>query len=65
MKQRNHVALNPLLRKGGAHQQCRSSQRANQRHKLNIYLDEWYEENQKKGGKGKEESNDSSFLLFY
>ncbi len=65
-KYRNQVALNPLLKKGGAHQKSKSSQRSNERYKINSYLDEWYEEQQNKRVKGKEESNDSSFLCeFY
>ncbi|THB72970.1 MAG: hypothetical protein D6B28_04380 [Gammaproteobacteria bacterium] len=64
MKPRNIIALNPLLKKGGAHQKGKSSQRANSRQKLNSYLDEWYEE-QTKGEKRKEESNDSSFFMLH
>ena len=62
MKPRNLIALNPLLKKGGAHKENKSSQRANERHRINSYLDEWYEEQIK--GERKEESNDSSFTLW-
>ncbi len=65
MKYRNHVAQNPLLRKGGAHQKSRSSQRSTNRRKLNSYLDEWYEDehNEKSNNKGiKEEQDSSSFF---
>mgnify|MGYP001549629651 CR=1 FL=1 len=60
--QRNMVALNPLLKKGGAHQKGKGSQRANERHRVNSYLDEWYEEQQIADIR-KEESNDSSFFV--
>ncbi len=68
MKYRNHVAQNPLLRKGGAHQKSRSSQRSTNRRKLNSYLDEWYEDehNEKSDNKGiKEEQDSSSFFAIY
>ena len=40
---RNRVALNPLLRKGGVHQQGKTAQRRNENAELNLLLDEWYE----------------------
>lgn len=65
MKYKNHVAQNPLLRKGGVHQKSRSSQRAASRQKLNSYLDNWYEEHipdNKQREDNIEEQNSSSFL---
>ncbi len=41
---RNPVARSPLLRKGGAHQETKTSQRRNARQALEGQLDDWREE---------------------
>lgn len=41
IRRRNPVALSPLLRKGGVHQRCRSSERRQQNNELRDLLDEW------------------------
>lgn len=41
---RNPVARSPLLRKGGAHQDTKTSQRRNARHALEGQLEDWREE---------------------
>jgi hypothetical protein len=41
IRRRNPVALSPLLRKGGVHQRCRSSERRQQNDVLRDLLDEW------------------------
>ena len=38
---RNRVALNPLLRKGGAHQRSRSAHRSEQQEDLRKQLEDW------------------------
>jgi hypothetical protein len=40
IRRRNPVALSPLLRKGGVHQRCRSSERRQQNDELRDLLDE-------------------------
>lgn len=44
MPHRNHVARNPLLRKGGAHERARSSERREGRDNLQHLLDDWDDE---------------------
>lgn len=41
---RNPVARSPLLRKGGAHQETKTSQRRNARHVLDGQLEGWRED---------------------
>ena len=41
IRRRNPVALSPLLRTGGVHQRCRSSERRQQNEVLRDLLDEW------------------------
>ncbi len=38
---RNPVARSPLLRKSGAHQETKTSQRRNARYALNTQLEDW------------------------
>lgn len=39
---RNSVSMNPLLRKGGVHINCRSATRRNEKHHLDALVDDWY-----------------------
>lgn len=42
---RNRIAMNPLLRKGGAHQASKTAQRRDDDAELEELLYEWYESN--------------------
>lgn len=46
MPHRNHIARNPLLRKGGAHVRSRSSSRQEQDQQMCKMIDEWNESDQ-------------------
>ena len=43
MRQRNFVAMSPLLRKGGVHQRSKSAARANIEHEIQDEISNWRE----------------------
>ena len=44
-RNRNRIAMNPLLRKGGAHERSRSTARRDARQHLDELLEDWLIEN--------------------
>jgi len=41
---RNRIALNPIMRKGGAHQRSRSANRRIENELLDAAMEDWYED---------------------
>lgn len=63
---RNPVARSPILRKGGAHVQPKSGQRACGRRELESLLDEWLDQDtecESQGGKNKGSKCSPDFLI--